>query len=198
MKKITIIMVMIMMLMATACSPAEENKQPQTQVEVVETTSEAAETPTEIVETTAEVRLITTVIQGTEMYTEENLERGQELAVMVMENLFNYNEEMNPSQNLAVLEKHFHSKTAQGMTAFVENNATAESYVTPTMDYKESYIAITTIPAINDKEKMNAFAYTFTVNRVIDGEEQGIENISVLFVIEDGEFKVVGTFTEES
>lgn len=205
MKKVTIIIAMAMMLTATACSPKVGNAEPQTPQEVVETVVEDIETPVEIVETpveveetTTETELITTAIMGENVFTEENLARGQELAVLVMENLFNYSEDMDPSLNLMALEGHLHSKTASMIIEFVKSNAECESYVTPTMDFKKRYISIATIPAIDDKEKTNSFAYTFTVNRVINGEEQGIENISVLFVIEDGEFKMVATVVKES
>lgn len=187
-KIITIITTLMMVSTIVACSPVVEKEQTQTPQEVVETT----------VETTVEATLITEPIMGENVFTEENLERGQELAVLVMENLFNYSEDMDPSLNLMALEGHLHSKIESKVIDFVKSNAECESYITPTMSFNKRYISLATVPAINDKEQINAFAYNFTVNRVINGEEQGIENISVLFVIEDGEFKTVGTIVKES
>lgn len=175
MKKKKIIMSIIMVTMATACSPVAENTQPQLPVTIVETTVEVIETPAEIVETNTEPILMNDTI------TEDNLKSRQEPVL------------------LDILASDFQSKVELALKDFVEKNAKNEfSFMPTTLDYKESFIATTTIPSIDGREEVNAFTYTFAVERLFDGSKEGAGIISVIFVVDDGEFKVVEIATELS
>lgn len=197
-KIITIITALLMVSTIVACSPVAEKVQPETPEEITETSTEVPILAEEIIETSTESPVVTDEFLKDDDYSDENMEKGQELAVLAMETLFNYNEDMDPSQNIAILEEHMHSKTAYLINEFITENAKNESYVTPTMDYKERHIVEVNVPMIDAKKKIDAAVYTFTINRVVNGIEEGTEDVGVLLKIEDGKFKVLGFYNKEA